>query len=75
MAIECLNAGRIGIGAQMIGLAQGCFDQTISYLQQRKQFGKRIIDFQAYRYTNFTALCLFIISGSTTPNWEDGVRN
>ncbi|PIO57786.1 acyl-CoA dehydrogenase, middle domain protein, partial [Teladorsagia circumcincta] len=45
-AIECLNAGRIGIGAQMIGLAQGCFDATIPYLQERKQFGSRLIDFQ-----------------------------
>lgn len=45
-AIECLNAGRIGIGAQMIGLAQGCYDNTIPYLQERKQFGSRLIDFQ-----------------------------
>lgn len=48
MAIECLNEGRIGIGAQMIGLSQGCFDATIPYLQERKQFGKRIIDFQVF---------------------------
>lgn len=46
MAIECLNAGRIGIGAQMLGLAQGCFNETIPYLQQRKQFNSRLIDFQ-----------------------------
>lgn len=45
-AIECLNAGRIGIAAQMLGLAQGCFDQTIPYLQERKQFNTRLIDFQ-----------------------------
>ena len=45
-AIECLNAGRIGIGAQMLGLAQGCYDYAIPYLQERKQFGSRIIDFQ-----------------------------
>uniref|UniRef100_A0A914CEM4 Short/branched chain specific acyl-CoA dehydrogenase, mitochondrial n=1 Tax=Acrobeloides nanus TaxID=290746 RepID=A0A914CEM4_9BILA len=49
-AIECLNAGRIGIGAQMLGLAQGCFDQTISYLQERKQFGSRLIDFQGMQH-------------------------
>lgn len=48
MAIEWLNEGRIGIGAQMIGLSQGCFDATIPYLQERKQFGKRIIDFQVF---------------------------
>ncbi|VDM45321.1 unnamed protein product [Toxocara canis] len=50
MAIECLNAGRIGIGAQMVGLSQGCFDATIPYLQERKQFGKRIIDFQGMQH-------------------------
>ncbi|CCD68108.1 Short/branched chain specific acyl-CoA dehydrogenase, mitochondrial [Caenorhabditis elegans] len=49
-AIEYLNAGRIGIGAQMLGLAQGCFDQTIPYLQQREQFGQRIIDFQGMQH-------------------------
>jgi alkylation response protein AidB-like acyl-CoA dehydrogenase len=41
-----LNEGRIGIGAQMVGLAQGCFDQTMPYLFERKQFGTSIGDFQ-----------------------------
>uniref|UniRef100_A0A915N117 Short/branched chain specific acyl-CoA dehydrogenase, mitochondrial n=1 Tax=Meloidogyne javanica TaxID=6303 RepID=A0A915N117_MELJA len=50
MAINCLNAGRIGIGAQMLGLAAGCFDLTVPYLQERKQFGKRIIDFQSVQH-------------------------
>ncbi|KAI1707916.1 acyl-CoA dehydrogenase, middle domain-containing protein [Ditylenchus destructor] len=50
MAIECLNAGRIGIGSQMLGLAQGCLDQTIPYVLQRKQFGSRIFDFQAVQH-------------------------
>ncbi|KAF7636183.1 hypothetical protein Mgra_00004441 [Meloidogyne graminicola] len=50
MAINCLNAGRIGIGAQMLGLASGCFDLTVPYLQERKQFGKRIIDFQSVQH-------------------------
>ncbi|KAI6195549.1 Acdh-3 [Aphelenchoides fujianensis] len=49
-AIECLNSGRIGIGAQMVGLAQGCFDAAIPYLQERKQFGKRLIDFQGMQH-------------------------
>ncbi|KHJ91993.1 acyl-CoA dehydrogenase protein [Oesophagostomum dentatum] len=49
-AIECLNAGRIGIGAQMIGLAQGCYDSAIPYLQERKQFGSRLIDFQGMQH-------------------------
>uniref|UniRef100_A0A1I7XLD4 Short/branched chain specific acyl-CoA dehydrogenase, mitochondrial n=1 Tax=Heterorhabditis bacteriophora TaxID=37862 RepID=A0A1I7XLD4_HETBA len=49
-AIECLNAGRIGIGAQMLGLAQGCYDATVPYLQERKQFGSRLIDFQGVQH-------------------------
>jgi len=49
-AIETLNAGRIGIGAQMIGLAQGALDHTIKYTQQRRQFGKSLTEFQAVRH-------------------------
>ncbi|CAH2322816.1 short branched chain specific acyl-dehydrogenase, mitochondrial [Pelobates cultripes] len=49
-AIEMLNEGRIGIAAQMLGLAQGCFDQTIPYTKQRIQFGKRIFDFQGMQH-------------------------
>ena len=40
VAIETLNEGRIGIGAQMLGLAQGALDHTIAYVKERKQFGK-----------------------------------
>lgn len=46
-AIEILNEGRIGIGAQMVGLAQGALDLTLPYLHTRKQFGKTLMDFQA----------------------------
>jgi alkylation response protein AidB-like acyl-CoA dehydrogenase len=46
IAIEILNEGRIGIAAQMIGLAQGAFDHAVGYAYQRKQFGKLIGDFQ-----------------------------
>ncbi|KAG1680844.1 Short/branched chain specific acyl-CoA dehydrogenase, mitochondrial [Nymphon striatum] len=49
-AIGFLNEGRIGIGAQMVGLAQGCFDEAVAYTLQRKQFGKRIFDFQAMQH-------------------------
>jgi short-chain 2-methylacyl-CoA dehydrogenase len=49
-AIETLNEGRIGIGAQMIGLAQGALDHTIKYTQQRRQFGKSLAEFQAVRH-------------------------
>lgn len=45
-----LNEGRIGIGAQMVGLAQGCFDATIPYLMERKQFGQDIFSFQGVQY-------------------------
>jgi alkylation response protein AidB-like acyl-CoA dehydrogenase len=49
-AIETLNEGRIGIGAQMIGLAQGALDHAIKYTKERKQFGKAIAEFQAVRH-------------------------
>jgi alkylation response protein AidB-like acyl-CoA dehydrogenase len=49
-AIETLNEGRIGIGAQMIGLAQGALDHAIAYTKDRKQFGKAIAEFQAVRH-------------------------
>lgn len=49
-AIGMLNEGRIGIGAQMVGLSQGCLDATIPYLLQRKQFGKALFDFQAVQH-------------------------
>jgi alkylation response protein AidB-like acyl-CoA dehydrogenase len=50
VAIETLNEGRIGIGAQMLGLAQGALDHTISYVKERKQFGKPIADFQGVQF-------------------------
>jgi alkylation response protein AidB-like acyl-CoA dehydrogenase len=50
VAIETLNEGRIGIGAQMVGLAQGALDATIRYTKERKQFGKAIADFQAVQF-------------------------
>ena len=50
VAIETLNEGRIGIGAQMIGLAQGALDATIHYVKERKQFGKPIADFQGVQF-------------------------
>ncbi|XP_031557087.1 short/branched chain specific acyl-CoA dehydrogenase, mitochondrial-like isoform X2 [Actinia tenebrosa] len=49
-AIGMLNEGRIGIGAQMVGLAQGCFDATIPYTHERKQFGQKIWDFQGMQH-------------------------
>lgn len=49
-AIEILNEGRIGIGAQMVGTAQGCYDHAFKYCMQRKQFGRPIFDFQGMQH-------------------------
>ena len=50
VAIETLNEGRIGIGAQMIGVAQGAFDCAIHYIKERKQFGRAIAEFQGVQF-------------------------
>jgi alkylation response protein AidB-like acyl-CoA dehydrogenase len=50
VAIETLNEGRIGIGAQMIGLARGALDHATRYVKERKQFGKPIGDFQGVQF-------------------------
>src|SRR5438445_6975302 len=50
IAIETLNEGRIGIGAQMVGLAQGAFEHALRYSQERQQFGKPIGEFQAVQF-------------------------
>jgi butyryl-CoA dehydrogenase/short/branched chain acyl-CoA dehydrogenase len=50
VAIETLNEGRIGIGAQMIGLARGAWEEAAKYAQERKQFGQPIAGFQAIQF-------------------------
>jgi alkylation response protein AidB-like acyl-CoA dehydrogenase len=50
IAILTLNEGRIGIGAQMLGLAEGALAHTLSYTRERKQFGKAIQDFQGVEF-------------------------
>ena len=50
IAIETLNEGRIGIGAQMTGLAQGALDHALKYAKERRQFGKAIADFQGVQF-------------------------
>jgi alkylation response protein AidB-like acyl-CoA dehydrogenase len=50
VSIETLNEGRIGIGAQMIGIAQGAFEAALNYTNEREQFGKKISDFQAVQF-------------------------
>jgi alkylation response protein AidB-like acyl-CoA dehydrogenase len=49
-AIETLNEGRIGIGAQMIGIGAGALEATVKYVQEREQFGKKIGDFQGVQF-------------------------
>jgi alkylation response protein AidB-like acyl-CoA dehydrogenase len=50
VAIETLNEGRIGIGAQMLGLARGALEHAIKYTKERKQFGKAVAEFQAVQH-------------------------
>lgn len=48
--METLDAGRIGIAAQALGIAQGALDEAIEYIKQRKQFGKEIASFQGIQF-------------------------
>ena len=48
--IETLNEGRIGIGAQMIGVARGALDATVHYVRERTQFGKPLAEFQGIQF-------------------------
>ncbi len=50
IAIETLNEGRIGIGAQMLGVARGAWENAAKYAQERKQFGKSIAEFQGIQF-------------------------
>ena len=50
IAIETLNEGRIGIGAQMIGVAQGALNVTVAHLKERKQFGRALAEFQGIQF-------------------------
>lgn len=50
VAIETLNEGRIGIGAQMVGLARGALEGALGYVREREQFGRKIAEFQAVRH-------------------------
>lgn len=50
VAIETLNEGRIGIGAQMVGIAQGAYEAALKYIQTREQFGKNLAQFQGVQF-------------------------
>ncbi|MDR1832675.1 MAG: acyl-CoA dehydrogenase family protein [Fusobacteriaceae bacterium] len=49
-AMKTLDTGRLGVAAQSIGLAQGCLDEAVKYAKERKQFGRRIADFQGISF-------------------------
>ncbi len=51
VAMSTLDGGRIGIAAQALGIAQGAFDVTVDYMQQRKQFGKKLSQMQALQFS------------------------
>jgi alkylation response protein AidB-like acyl-CoA dehydrogenase len=50
IAMQVLNGGRVGIGAQAVGIAQACVDDSVDYANQREQFGQKIGDFQAIQH-------------------------
>ena len=70
IAIETLNEGRIGIGAQMLGLAQGAWEYAAKYAQERKQFGQPLAGFQAVAFqlaqmaTDITAVRLMVYNAA-----------
>jgi butyryl-CoA dehydrogenase/short/branched chain acyl-CoA dehydrogenase len=70
VAIETLNEGRIGIAAQMLGLAQGAWEGAAKYAKERKQFGQAIVNFQAVAFelaqlaTEITALRLMVYNAA-----------
>ncbi|MFN8943897.1 MAG: acyl-CoA dehydrogenase [Pseudobdellovibrionaceae bacterium] len=66
IAIETLNEGRIGIGAQMLGIADGAYHAALNYIKSREQFGKTLADFQGVQFqlaemrTDLEAARLFV---------------
>jgi alkylation response protein AidB-like acyl-CoA dehydrogenase len=70
VAIETLNEGRIGIAAQMVGLAQGAFEGALAYVQEREQFGQKIAEFQAVRHR--LARCATDIEAARLLAWNAG---
>lgn len=58
IAIETLNEGRIGIGAQMVGISQGAYEATLNYIKSREQFGKAIGSFQGVQFQLSEMRCL-----------------
>ena len=78
IAIETLNEGRIGIGAQMLGIARGAWEYALNYSQERRQFGKPIAEFQGIQFqiaqmaTEIEALRLMVYNAA---RMKDGGMN
>lgn len=62
VAIETLNEGRIGIGAQMVGIAQGAYEASLNYIKTREQFGKPVAQFQGVQFQLSEMRCLLELS-------------
>ena len=81
VAVETLNEGRVGIAAQMLGLAQGAFEAALAYSKQRQQFGQPIVNFQAVQFqladlsTRIEAARLLVYNAARMKeNGADGVE-
>ena len=70
IAIKALNEGRVGIGAQMVGIAQGALDAAVAYLKERQQFGKPLSEYQGIQFqiaqaaTELTAARLMVYNAA-----------
>ena len=70
IAMETLNGGRVGIGAQMLGLAEGAWGHAVRHAKERKQFGKSLVEFQAMSFqlaemaTEITAVRLMVYNAA-----------
>lgn len=81
VAIGQLNAGRVAIGAQMLGVARGAFETAVEYIHQRKQFGKAISEFQGMQFQVaqaatdiYAARCMVHDSARMLMNGMDGAQ-
>jgi len=80
IAMETLNGGRIGIGAQMLGLAEGACAHAVKHAKERKQFGKAIAEFQAMQFqlaemaTEIEAARLMVYNAARLKDWGQEFR-
>ncbi|MGB9289247.1 MAG: acyl-CoA dehydrogenase family protein, partial [Terracidiphilus sp.] len=80
IAMETLNGGRIGIGAQMLGLAESAWAHAVKHAKERKQFGKALADFQAMQFqlaemaTDVEAARLMVYNAARLKDAQAGYR-